>query len=596
MATSEERQVGTLTLISGPMIAASGMLGVSMGEILRVGKLGLAGEVIRVEGDTVYAQVFEDTQGMFLGEPVTATGTLLSVELGPGLLGSTYDGIQRPMEALRAVSGNFIGRGLVAPALDRTRKWTFSPRAASGQTVVGGDVLGVVQETAGLEHRVLVPPKVRGVIRQVVPQGEYTVTQTIAVLEDGTSLTLMHTWPVKNSRPVARRLPGDRPFLTGQRVLDCMFPIALGGSAIVPGGFGTGKTVVEQTLAKYCNAEVIVYVGCGERGNEMADVLDEFPRLKDPKTGQSLMNRTILVVNTSNMPVAAREASVYAGITIAEYYRDQGYDVALMADSTSRWAEALREISSRMEEMPGEEGYPTYLSARVSEFFERTGRVLCCGTTGPACEPRMGSLTLVGAVSPPGGDFSEPVVQTSLRVAGGFWGLDANLAYRRHYPAINWTISYSLYLESLAPWFEHHAPKGWIENRQKAMALLQRESEVQEVVQLVGPDALQDHERLILEMGHMVREVFLQQNAFSDNDAFSSLEKTGGVLELLLEYYELFKRALENGVSLNRLLSMPVREEVMRLRDTPNQGFREREQSVREALRASVESLLPQKG
>jgi V/A-type H+-transporting ATPase subunit A len=401
---------------------------------------------------------------------------------------------------------------------------------------------------------------------------------------------------VKRPRPVVRKLPANQPFITGQRVLDCIFPVALGGSAVVPGGFGTGKTVVEQTLSKYCNADIIVYVGCGERGNEMADVLDEFPALTDPKTGDSLMNRTILVVNTSNMPVAAREASVYSGITLAEYYRDQGFSVAIMADSSSRWAEALREISSRLEEMPGEEGYPTYLSARIAEFYERTGRAEVLGTVAEGDEPRQGSMTLVAAVSPAGGDFSEPVTQTSLRVAGGFWGLDASLAYRRHYPAINWSVSYTLYLETLKPWFRDNAPKGWLENRQRAMELLQRDAEMQEIVQLVGPDALQDAERLILETGKMVREVFLQQNAFSDNDAFSSLEKTGGLLETLLEFYDLSKNAIENGVTLNRLMVLPVREDIARLRNESNADFAEKRATVCARMRADVAAAATKKG
>ncbi len=596
MVQTREPITGKLCLVSGPMIGASGMLGVSMGEMLRVGSLGLIGEVIRINGDTVYAQVFEDTGGMMLGEPVTSLGYPLSVELGPGLLGGVFDGIQRPLEVLRAMSGDFIARGLTAPALDRAKKWGFTPTVKAGQKVVGGDVLGTVQETRAFMHRVLVPPNVSGVIKSVVEAGEYTVEQPVVVLEDGSELAMMQRWPVKRPRPVVRKLPANQPFITGQRVLDCIFPVALGGSAVVPGGFGTGKTVVEQTLSKYCNADIIVYVGCGERGNEMADVLDEFPALTDPKTGDSLMNRTILVVNTSNMPVAAREASVYSGITLAEYYRDQGFSVAIMADSSSRWAEALREISSRLEEMPGEEGYPTYLSARIAEFYERTGRAEVLGTVAEGEEPRQGSMTLVAAVSPAGGDFSEPVTQTSLRVAGGFWGLDASLAYRRHYPAINWSVSYTLYLETLKPWFRDNAPKGWLENRQRAMELLQRDAEMQEIVQLVGPDALQDAERLILETGKMVREVFLQQNAFSDNDAFSSLEKTGGLLETLLEFYDLSKNAIENGVTLNRIMALPVREDIARLRNESNADFAEKRATVCARMRTDVAASATKKG
>lgn len=594
--TEQDRQVGSLTLISGPMIAASGMLGVGMGEIVRVGKMGLMGEVIRIDGETIYAQVFEDTGGMFLGEAVESTGLPLSVELGPGLLSSTFDGIQRPLATLKNQSGDFIGRGLTARALDHTRRWQFTPRVVVGEEVSGGTILGTVPETQSIEHRVLVPPHVKGRVAHVVSAGEYTIDDTIVELEDGTKLTMAHKWPVKQPRPIGEKLPGNWPFITGQRVLDCLYPIARGGSAIVPGGFGTGKTVVEQTLSKYSDADVIVYVGCGERGNEMADVLYEFPELEDPKNGGPLMNRTILVVNTSNMPVAARDASVYTGITLAEYYRDQGYDVALMADSTSRWAEALREISSRLEEMPGEEGYPTYLAARISEFYERAGRVVAQGSGVDGREPRIGSLTVVGAVSPPGGDFSEPVTQTSLRVAGALWALDASLAYRRHYPAINWNRSYSLYFHDLDPWFAEHAPRGWIEDRQRALKIMQRDAELQEVVQLVGPDALQDGERLILEIGRMIREVFLQQNAFSADDAFSSLEKTGGILNALVTFYEEAQRTLEQGIPLARIMGLPVREEVARLRDFPSDGFAPRKQDVMERAKQALADLAGRKG
>lgn len=594
--TEQDRQVGSLTLISGPMIAASGMLGVGMGEIVRVGKMGLMGEVIRIDGETIYAQVFEDTGGMFLGEEVVSTGLPLSVELGPGLLSSTFDGIQRPLLTLKEQSGDFIGRGLTARALDHTKRWQFTPRVVVGEEISGGTILGTVPETQSIEHRVLAPPTVKGRIARVVAAGEYTIDDTIVELEDSTKLTMAHKWPVKQPRPIGEKLPGNWPFITGQRVLDCLYPIARGGSAIVPGGFGTGKTVVEQTLSKYSDADVIVYVGCGERGNEMADVLYEFPELEDPKNGGPLMNRTILVVNTSNMPVAARDASVYTGITLAEYYRDQGYDVALMADSTSRWAEALREISSRLEEMPGEEGYPTYLAARVSEFYERAGRVIAQGSGVDGREQRVGSLTVVGAVSPPGGDFSEPVTQTSMRVSGALWALDASLAYRRHYPAINWNRSYSLYFHDLDPWFAEHAPRGWIEDRQRALKVMQRDAELQEVVQLVGPDALQDSERLILEIGRMIREVFLQQNAFSADDAFSSLEKTGGILNALVTFYEDAQKTIEQGIPLARIMELPVREEVARLRDFPSEGFAPRKQDVMERAKQALADLAGRKG
>ena len=583
---------GKLTRISGPMISADGMLGVGMGEIVKVGKMRLMGEVIRIDGETIFAQVYEDTSGMYLGEPVEAQGSPLTIELGPGLLGQTYDGIQRPLIDLQKSSGDFISRGLDADPLDYEKKWSFTPNAQAGDEVQGGDILGIVPETEHLDHRILVPPLISGKIKTIVGAGDYNIKETIAVLEDGTELSMMHKWPVKRSRPAANKLPGNVPFITGQRVLDCLFPVALGGSAIVPGGFGTGKTVVEQQLSKYCNADIIIYVGCGERGNEMADVLDEFPKLSDPKTGGPLMNRTVLVVNTSNMPVAAREASVYTGITLAEYYRDQGYDVAMMADSTSRWAEALREISSRLEEMPGEEGYPTYLSARIAEFYERTGRVTCLGTVKEGEETRTGSLTLVGAVSPPGGDFSEPVTQNSMRVAGGFWALDASLAYSRHYPAVNWNMSYSLYINALDPWFRENAPAGWIENRQKGIDLLQRDTELQEIVQLVGPDALQEQERLVLEMARMIKENFLQQNAFSDDDAYSSLEKTGGMLDALLQFSDQCREAVSQGVLLKTLLELPEREDVARLREINSAEFVAKKDVVMEKMKAAVAGLI----
>jgi V/A-type H+-transporting ATPase subunit A len=596
MATVEAQQTGELVRISGPMIAASGMMGVSMGEIVRVGKMGLMGEVIRIDGDVAYAQVFEDTQGMFLGEPVERTGKPLSVELGPGLLASTFDGIQRPLGILREQSGDFIGRGLTARALDGEKKWAFTPTVKVGDAVTGGDILGTVPETQGTLHKVMVPPNISGTIATIVAEGDYTIDDMMATLEDGTELTMKHFWPVKMPRPVNKNLPSDHPFITGQRVLDVLFPIALGGSAIVPGGFGTGKTVVEQSLSKYCNADIIIYVGCGERGNEMADVLDEFPELKDPKTGDALMNRTVLVVNTSNMPVAAREASVYTGITLAEYYRDQGYSVALMADSSSRWAEALREISSRLEEMPGEEGYPTYLSARIAEFYERTGRAECLGTVAEGEEPRVGSLTAVGAVSPPGGDFSEPVTQTSMRVSGALWALDANLAYRRHYPSVNWNSSYSLYFEELQKWFEENAPQGWAQLRQGIQTVLQRDAELQEVVQLVGPDALQDSERLLLEVSRLVREVFLQQNAFSENDAFCSLEKSAGIMESLLSFHEEAEKVLQADIPLSQIQELPVREDIARLRDESNEAFTAKKVEVLDRMRSSLADLITSKG
>jgi V/A-type H+/Na+-transporting ATPase subunit A len=584
---------GKLVRISGPMIAADGMLGVTMGEIVKVGKMGLMGEVIRIDGDVIFAQVYEDTGGMYLGEPVVAQGLPLSIDLGPGLLGQTYDGIQRPLIDLQKSSGDFIGRGLTAAPLDTNRKWAFTPKASVGDDVVGGDILGVVPETEHLDHSIMVPPLVSGKIKSVAAAGEYTINDEIATLEDGTSLTMVHPWPVKRSRPARRKLPSNIPFITGQRVLDMLFPVALGGSAIVPGGFGAGKTVVEQQISKFCNADIIIYVGCGERGNEMADVLDEFPELTDPKTGGPLMNRTVLVVNTSNMPVAAREASVYTGMTLAEYYRDMGYSVAMMADSTSRWAEALREISSRLEEMPGEEGYPTYLSARIAEFYERTGRVECLGSdAAEGEEARTGSLTIVGAVSPPGGDFSEPVTQNSMRVAGGLWALDSALAYARHYPSVNWNMSYSLYFHDLDDWFKENAPKGWTERRQEAVDLLQKDAELQEIVQLVGPDALQEQERLVLELSRMVKEVFLQQNAFSDDDAYSSLEKTGGLLDALMSFYDECHVALGQGVELMTILDDPIKEAISRLREVNSEGFSAKKDVVMDNMKSAIQKLV----
>ncbi len=582
---------GKLVRISGPMVAADGMTGVSMGEIVRVGKLGLMGEVIRIDGDVAYAQVYEDTSGMYLGEPVEALGAPLSIELGPGLLGQTYDGIQRPLIDLQKSSGDFIGRGLTADPLDYKKKWSFTPAASVGDEVSGGDLLGKVPETEHLDHSILLPPRMSGKIKSIVPAGEYNIQEEIATLEDGTVLTMTHKWPVKIPRPFGKKLPSNTPFITGQRVLDMLFPVALGGSAIVPGGFGAGKTVVEQQISKFCNADIIIYVGCGERGNEMADVLDEFPALTDPKTGGPLMNRTVLVVNTSNMPVAAREASVYTGITLAEYYRDQGYDVAMMADSTSRWAEALREISSRLEEMPGEEGYPTYLSARVAEFYERTGRVECLGSKAEDGNARNGSLTMVGAVSPPGGDFSEPVTQNSMRVAGGFWALDSALAYSRHYPSVNWNMSYSLYFHDLDGWFEENAPTFWRQRRQEGIDLLQKDTELQEIVQLVGPDALQDQERLVLEVSRMVKEVFLQQNAFSDDDAYSSLEKTGHLLDTLMIFNEECKSALDAGVALTTIMANPIREEISRLREVNSDGFVAVKEKLVTEMKAAIQKM-----
>jgi V/A-type H+-transporting ATPase subunit A len=488
--------------------------------------------------------------------------------LGPGMLGGVFDGVQRPLTRLQAVSGDFIGRGLTVDALDAEKRWPFTATAEPGQRVRGGDVIGHVAETASFTHRIMVPPNVDGVVARI-ESGERTVHEPVAWLEDGREICMAHRWPAKTPRPVRRKLDCTEPFVTGQRVLDCLFPISAGGTAALPGGFGTGKTVLEQSLAKFSAADVIVYVGCGERGNEMADVLSEFPELEDPRTGGPLMDRTIMVVNTSNMPVAAREASVYAGVTIAEYFRDMGCVVAVMVDSTSRWSEALREISSRLEEMPGEEGYPTYLASRLASFYERAGRVECLGSE----DQRIGSVTLVGAVSPPGGDFSEPVTQSTIRVTGAVWALDSSLAHRRHYPSVNWLRSHTLYFEGLRDWYVANVDPQWPHLRGQLMDILEKDAELQEVVQLVGPDALQDRDRLILEISRMMRDGFLQQNAMSDVDATCPMAKQLGMLRLMIEFYDASLAAVDDGVVLDRLLALPLREEISRLKEVPADTF-----------------------
>ncbi len=577
---------GKIIKISGPAVIADGMCGARMLDLVRVGKAGLIGEIIRLDGDTAFIQVYEDTSGLYLGEPVVSEGVPLTVDLGPGILGMVYDGIQRPLENIAKASGDFIARGVRADALDRKHKWPFTPRVKAGDLVSAGDVIGTVPEK-NIEHRILVPPDVRKKVRVTdVKAGSFTVTDTVCVLEDGTELKLMHRWPVKIGRPYTRKLEPKEPFITGQRIFDCLFPIAVGGNASIPGPFGAGKTVAEQTLAKYAAADVIVYIGCGERGNEMTDVLAEFPHLEDPKTGGPLMDRTVLVVNTSNMPVAAREASVYTGITLAEYYRDQGYSVALMADSTSRWAEALREISSRLEEMPGEEGYPTYLSTRLANFYERSGRCVSLGSP-----ERTGSVTVVGAVSPPGGDFSEPVTQSSQRIVGGFWALDASLAYRRHFPSVNWNRSYTLYYGLLRKYFEDNVSPDWTQQRERMFNLIGKDAQLQEIVQLVGPDALQDTERMILEFGRMIREDFLQQSAFSPVDASCSLRKMHLMLEMILAYYEEGHRTLSEGAAIQDVIELPVRETIDRLKEVSNDDIEAQVNALREELKKAFEAL-----
>jgi len=556
---------GTVRKITGPAVIAKGMLGARMYDIVKVGDEGLVGEIIRLEGDTAFVQVYEDTSGLMVGQPVVSMGMPLSVELGPGLLNSVYDGIQRPLEKIREKTGNFITRGVEAEALDRRRKWDWTPGVRPGDSVKGGIALGTVQEFRFL-HKILAPPEVTGRVRSVREAGAYTVDEPLVVLEDGRELKMFHLWPVRKPRPIREKLDPKEPFLTGMRVLDVLFPIAMGGTAAIPGPFGSGKTVAQQSLAKWSNADIVVYVGCGERGNEMTDVLLEFPELQDPRTGQPLMERTILIANTSNMPVAAREASIYVGVTLAEYFRDQGYTVALMADSTSRWAEALREISSRLEEMPAEEGYPPYLSARLAAFYERAGLV----TTSAG---DRGGITVVGAVSPAGGDMSEPVTQSTLRIAGTFWQLDASLAYRRHFPAINWSGSYSLYIQLLDRWYRENVDPDYPGTRDAIRELLQREASLQEIVQLVGPDALQDHERLIIETGRILREDFLQQNGFHEIDAYCSMRKAYGIMRMVTAFYQAAETALKQGVPIDEIIQNPVLQKIARARYTPEKDF-----------------------
>ncbi len=580
---------GSIVRVAGPVVVAQGLTGVRMYDVVHVGHLQLVGEVIRLAGDSVTIQVYEDTGGLRVGEPVVSTGAPFMVELGPGLLGSIFDGVQRPLPELRRQLGDLITRGGVALALDREKAWDFEPRVEVGDRVSGGDLLGIVLETPHLEHRLLVPPDVSGVVEKIQP-GHYTVEQKIAVvraspavaeLEGGLAggqtrterstssdrpggfveLTMMQRWPARQPRPHCGKLDPTQPLVTGQRVVDTFFPIAKGGTAIIPGGFGTGKTVLEQTFAKWADADIVIYVGCGERGNEMTEVLEEFPGLEDPHTGGALMDRTVLLANTSNMPVAAREASIYTGVTLAEYFRDMGYHAALMADSTSRWGEALREVSGRLEEMPGEEGYPAYLLSRLANFYERGGRVTCLGKEG-----RIGSVTLIGAVSPPGGDFSEPMTQNSLRVTGVFWGLDTDLARRRHFPAINWISSYSLY--KLDTWFDGQVAEDWDAQLRRARALLQREAELQEIVQIVGADALAEIEKGELAVGRILREDFLQQSAFSD-DAFCPLEKTYWMLKVILAFHDQMAEALQRAVPLERVLVPAVLDQMARMKEWP---------------------------
>jgi len=563
---------GKIQKIAGPAVIGKGLFGSKMYDIVKVGHLGLLGEIIRLDGDTAFIQVYEDTSGLFVGEPVFNTQQPLMAELAPGILSSIYDGIQRPLDLIREMKGDFIARGIFVDAVDKKKKWAFTPCVKKGVRVSGGDTLGTTRE-GDFVHRIMVPPNLSGEIKDI-KSGEFTVEETVCELTDGTKLAMLQRWPVRSARPFRKKLDPNELFITGQRIFDALFPVALGGNAAIPGPFGSGKTVVQQTLAKYSSADIIVYVGCGERGNEMADVLHEFPELTDPRTGRPLMERTVLIANTSNMPVAAREASIYTGITLAEYYRDMGYHVAVMADSTSRWAEAMREISSRLEEMPGEEGYPTYLATKLAAFYERSGRTVCLGKSENQ-EDLVGSVTIVGAVSPPGGDFSEPVTQSTLRIVGTFWALDDKLANRRHFPAINWARSYSLYHEHLGDWYRDKVSPEFVQLTRRMSALLQREAELQEIVQLVGPDALQDAERLIIEVGKILREDFLQQNAFSDVDGFCPMEKQYGVLKGILEFYDRAQQALKSGKHIEHILESPAIEQIARFKEVSNKEFPE---------------------
>lgn len=579
---------GTIKKVAGPLVIAEGMRDANMYDVVRVSEQRLIGEIIEMHGDQASIQVYEETAGLKPGEPVESVDMPLSVELGPGLISSIYDGIQRPLDDIMQICGTNLLRGVEVSALKRDKLWEFIPTRKAGEAVVAGDIIGTVQETPVVVHKIMVPYGISGTIKEI-KSGNYHVDDVVAVLEteDGeTSLTMIQRWGVRNGRPYRKKLPLNKPLVTGQRVVDTFFPIAKGGVAAVPGPFGSGKTVIQHQLAKWAEADIVVYIGCGERGNEMTDVLNEFPELKDPKTGQSLMERTVLIANTSDMPVAAREASIYTGITIAEYFRDMGYSVALMADSTSRWAEALREMSGRLEEMPGEEGYPAYLGSRLAQFYERAGAVIALGSEG-----REGTLSVIGAVSPPGGDISEPVSQATLRIVKVFWGLDSQLAYRRHFPAINWLTSYSLYLDGMGNWFNDTVSNEWIANRQKMMNLLQDEAELEEIVKMVGMDALSSGDRLKMEAARSIREDFLHQNSFHDIDTYTSLQKQFLMMELVLGFYESAKTALENGTNVNGLIKMSVREAIGRFKYTPEYEIQTNYKKIKADLAIEIANL-----
>ena len=576
---------GTIKKVAGPLVIAEGMRDANMFDVVRVSSQRLIGEIIEIHGDEASIQVYEETSGLGPGEPVESMGVPMSVELGPGLITSIFDGIQRPLDDIMKISGNNLKRGVEVASLKRDKKWEFVPVAKAGDEVEAGDVLGTVQETIVVQQKIMVPYGVKGTVKEI-KAGAFTVEEVVAVIatEKGDKeLTMMQRWPVRKGRPYQKKLPPVKPLVTGQRVIDTFFPIAKGGVAAVPGPFGSGKTVIQHQLAKWAEADIVVYIGCGERGNEMTDVLNEFPELKDPKTGQSLMERTVLIANTSDMPVAAREASIYTGITIAEYFRDMGYSVALMADSTSRWAEALREMSGRLEEMPGEEGYPAYLGSRLAQFYERAGHVVSLGKEG-----REGALSVIGAVSPPGGDISEPVSQATLRIVKVFWGLDSALAYKRHFPAINWLTSYSLYVDNMANWFNDEVAADWMEDRQKMMTILQEEAELNEIVQMVGMDALSPTDRLKMEAARSIREDFLHQNSFHEIDTYTPLRKQYLMMKLVLAFYEKSVDALNKGADMNTLIAMPVREKIGRYKYTTDADIESEYKNVEEELDKEV--------
>ena len=589
--------MGKVVKVSGPLVVATGLADANMSDVVRVGPQRLIGEILTMKGDTANIQVYEETSGLGPGAEVETTGFPMSVELGPGMIENIYDGIQRPLEEImKKVQGNNLPRGVEVPAIDQGKLWDFTPVAKAGDKVTSGDVLGTVPETAVVLHKIMVPPLLKGTLKSVAPAGSYNVRQVVAVLEkdDGTEveLTMSQRWPVRTGRPYKNKFPPTRPLSSGQRIVDTFFPVAKGGTAAIPGPFGSGKTVMQHALAKWSDVDIVIYIGCGERGNEMTDVLREFPELIDPRTGETLMKRTVLIANTSDMPVAAREASIYTGITIAEYFRDMGYDVAVIADSTSRWAEALREMSGRLEEMPGEEGYPAYLASRLAQFYERAGSVSCLGSDAD----RRGSLTAVGAVSPPGGDLSEPVSQGTMRIVKVFWALDAQLAYKRHFPAINWLNSYSLYLDSLKPWFDENLGPEFLKNREKAMGLLQSEASLNEIVQLVGKDSLSPNDQLTLEVARMVREDFLQQNSFVDVDSFSSYDRQEKLLAMILDYDRLCRAAIEKGAPTAELFAIGAREKIGRAKSVPADEYVQVYDAIHTQMEQEIDQVVAKAG